>query len=62
MFFMQGANVSPLLEKGVKGGYCNGFNINNPCIVTFYWGGLLTGKIIMLSKGFHDIPGDLGTV
>lgn len=58
MFFV----FSSLLEKGVKGGYCNRCNIINPYISTYYWGGLLTGEIIMLSKGFHDIPGGLGTV
>lgn len=43
----------PNFEKGVRG---NPFN-SNPYLVTTHWKALITIKIMMLRRGFYDIPG-----
>lgn len=51
MVFVSDDNVSPHLEKGVKG---DKFRLN---CVEYHWKGLLTTTIITPERGFYDIPG-----
>lgn len=48
-------NVSPYFEKGLKRDPFNVFN-SNPYPVAYYWTALLARKIMMLRRGFYDIP------
>lgn len=57
MVFKRYENGSPHFEKMVKGGNFKVLNIN-PYLVTNHSKGLLTRKLIMLRKGFCNIPGE----
>lgn len=55
IFVMSDENVSPYYEKGLKRGPFNVFN-SNPYPVAYHWTALLARKIMMLRRGFYDIP------
>lgn len=56
MWFLYGNQI---FYKGIMKGIFNFLKINT-YLVTYLWKGKLTRKLITLSKGFFDIPGENG--